>query len=180
MGTSVHVKLREDINSQEIIERIATFRANLDFQTWQQTAGIVNSMTTSFFLINEIVNFINALVAGITIFIVTYVDVVNRRRQIGILRAIGIKAVPIICSYLVRALFYVVTGLIISWLFFVYAVIPFEADHPFDFPFGPVFFTFDFPLMVRTAIMLSAVSLAAAFIPVWLVMRIKILDAIWG
>jgi putative ABC transport system permease protein len=163
-----------------VIERIKTFKENLDFQTWEQTAGIVNSMTTSFFLINQILDMVNALVAGITIFIVTYVDVVNRRRQIGILRAIGIKTVPIISSYLLRALLYVVIGLIMAWLLFLYVIIPLEASHPFHFPFGPVFLTVDLELLFRTAALLSVVSLAAAFIPVWLVMRVKIMDAIWG
>ncbi len=179
-ATSVNVKLKDDAASKQVIEKINTLRADLDFQTWEQNAGIVNSMTTSFQIINEIINFVNALVAGITIFIVTYVDVVNRRRQIGILRAIGIKGMPIISSYLVRAMFYVIIGLIFSWILFVYAVIPYEEGNPFYFPFGPVFFTSDFPLVVRTAIILSAVSLVAAFIPVWLVMRTKIMDAIWG
>jgi putative ABC transport system permease protein len=180
MATAVHVKLKNGASSRDVIESVKMFRDDLEFQTWEQNAGIVNSMTTSFSIINEIINFVNALVAGITIFIVTYVDVVNRRRQIGILRAIGIKGIPIICSYLLRALFYVLIGLTISWLVFTYAVIPYETGNPFYFPFGPAFIVSDFPLLVRTAIMLSIVSLVAAFIPVWLVMRTKIMDAIWG
>ena len=180
MATSVHVKVSNNADKQEIIERIRMFREDLDFQTWEQTAGIVNSMTTSFKLIQQILNVVNALVAGITIFIVTYVDVVNRRRQIGILRAIGIKGRPIISSYLMRALFYVIVGLILSWLLFIYVIIPVEIRHPFHFPFGPVFFTADFPALIRTVILLSMVSLVAAFLPVWLIMRIKIMDAIWS
>jgi putative ABC transport system permease protein len=179
-ATSINVKLKDGAVSKDVIEKIRQIRGDLDFQTWEQNAGIVNSMTTSFQFINEIINFVNALVAGITIFIVTYVDVVNRRRQIGILRAIGIKRLPIICSYLVRALFYVVIGIIFSWVLFNRVIIPYESGNPFYFPFGPVYFTSDYPLLMRTAIMLSGVSLVAAFIPVWLVMRTKIMDAIWG
>jgi putative ABC transport system permease protein len=180
MAINIHVKLANNAKPEEVIMRIKSFRDNLDFQTWEQNAGIVKSMTTSFHIINQILDVVNTLVAGITIFIVTYVDVVNRRRQIGILRAIGIKKQPITASYLLRALFYVVIGLILSWVLFIYAVIPLEANDPFYFPFGPVFLTADFPMLIRTAILLSVVSLVAAFIPVWLVMRIKIMDAIWG
>jgi putative ABC transport system permease protein len=180
MASNIHVKLENGVRPEEVIEHIKIFRENLDYQTWEQNAGIVNSMTTSFQLINQILDVVNALVAGVTIFIVTYVDVVNKRRQTGILRAIGIKSPPIISSYLLRALFYVVIGLVLSWLCFIYAIMPLEASHPFHFPFGPVFLSVDLPLLIRTAILLSAVSLVAAFIPVWLVMRIKIMDAIWG
>ena len=179
-ASSIRVKLEDGTDPDKIIGRIASLRDGLDFQTWDETAGLVESMTESFVLINQILNVVNYLVAGITVFIVTYVDVVNRRRQIGIQRAIGIKSHSITVSYLIRALFYAVAGLIIGILVFKYLVIPVEARHPFEFPFGPAYLITQPSYTVRMAFILLVVSLTAAFIPVWRVMRIKILDAIWG
>jgi putative ABC transport system permease protein len=179
-ATEVHVRLDDDADPNEIIRRIAMFDNSVDFQTWEQNAGIVNSMTTSFQILNRILDVVNALVAGVTIFIVTYVDVINKRRQIGIQRAIGIKNPAIMFSYLIRALCYVAVGLIGARFLFEYAVMPFEANHPFIFPFGPVYLTMDTAQMIHTAVLLLVVSLVAAFVPVWLTIRIKILDAIWG
>jgi len=179
-ATSIRVKLEEGVDPELIIERIASMRSGLAFQTWDETAGLVESMTESFILINQILNVVNYLIAGITVFIVTYVDVVNRRRQIGIQRAIGIKSRSITISYLIRALFYAVIGLIIGILAFKYVIIPIEARHPFEFPFGPAYLTTKPAYTARMAFILLIVSLVAAFIPVWRVMRIKILDAIWG
>ena len=179
-ATSIRVKLEEGVDPELIIERIASMRSGLAFQTWDETAGLVESMTESFILINQILNVVNYLIAGITVFIVTYVDVVNRRRQIGIQRAIGIKSRSITISYLIRALFYAVIGLIIGILAFKYVIIPIEARHPFEFPFGPAYLTTKPAYTARMAFILLSVSLVAAFIPVWRVMRIKILDAIWG
>jgi putative ABC transport system permease protein len=179
-ATNIRVKLEDGTDPNRIIERIASLRNGLDFQTWEQTAGLVQSMTDSFILINQILNVVNYLVAGITVFIVTYVDVINRRRQIGIQRAIGIKSNSITISYLIRALFYAVVGLIIGILAFKYLIIPVEARHPFEFPFGPAYLLTQPSYTARMAVILLVVSLTAAFIPVWRVMRIKILDAIWG
>ena len=179
-ASSIRVKLEEGADPKMAIERIASLRDGLDFQTWEETAGLVESMTESFILINQILNVVNYLVAGITVFIVTYVDVVNRRRQIGIQRAIGIKSHSITVSYLIRALFYAIVGLIIGILLFKYVVIPVEARHPFEFPFGPAYLTTQPSYTARMAFILLVVSLTAAFMPVWRVMRIKILDAIWG
>ena len=179
-ASSIRVKLEEGADPQRVIERIASMGNNLEFQTWEETAGLVESMTESFILINQILNVVNYLVAGITVFIVTYVDVVNRRRQIGIQRAIGIKSHSITVSYLIRALFYAIVGLIIGILLFKYVVIPVEARHPFEFPFGPAYITTQPSYTARMAFILLVVSLTAAFMPVWRVMRIKILDAIWG
>jgi putative ABC transport system permease protein len=179
-ATNIRVKLEDGADPERVIQRIASLRDGLDFQTWEQTAGLVQSMTESFTLINQILNVVNYLVAGITVFIVTYVDVINRRRQIGIQRAIGIKSQSITISYLIRALFYAVVGLIIGILAFKYLIIPVEARHPFEFPFGPAYLLTQPSYTARMAFILLVVSLAAAFIPVWRVMRIKILDAIWG
>jgi ABC-type antimicrobial peptide transport system permease subunit len=57
---------------------------------------------------------------------------------------------------------------------------PFEASHPFYFPFGAVYLSLEMPLLIRTSALLLVVSLVAALIPVLLITRIKILDAIWG
>jgi len=179
-AATIRVKLSDDADPNRVIERIAGIRNDLDFQTWEQTAGLVQSMTESFTLINQILNVVNYLVAGITVFIVTYVDVINRRRQIGIQRAIGIKSQSITISYLIRALFYALVGLVIGILTFKYIIIPIEARHPFEFPFGPAYLLTQPSYTARMAFILLVVSLAAAFIPVWRVMRIKILDAIWG
>ena len=179
-ASSIRVKLEDDADPERVIKRIASLRDGLDFQTWEETAGLVESMTESFILVNQILNVVNYLVAGITVFIVTYVDVVNRRRQIGIQRAIGIKSHSITVSYLIRALFYAIVGLIVGILVFKYVIIPVEARHPFEFPFGPAYLTTQPSYTARMAFILLVVSLTAAFIPVWRVMRIKILDAIWG
>ena len=179
-ASSIRVKLEEGVDPDSIIDRIAGMWDGLAFQTWDETAGLVESMTESFTLINQILNVVNYLIAGITVFIVTYVDVINRRRQIGIQRAIGIKSHSITISYLIRALFYAVVGLIIVILAFKYLIIPLEARHPFEFPFGPAYLTTKPVYTARMAFILLVVSLVAAFIPVWRVMRIKILDAIWG
>jgi ABC-type antimicrobial peptide transport system permease subunit len=95
-------------------------------------------MTDSFNVINAILNAVNLLIAGIMVFIVTYIDVANRRRQIGIQRAIGITPGSITLSYLFRAIFYSGVGVILADLLFAYLVTPLEARYPFHFPFDDV------------------------------------------
>lgn len=179
-ATSVRVKLERDVDPETVIRQISSLRGDLKFQKWHETAGIMESMTDSFKLIEQILNIVNLLIAGITVFIVTYVDVVNRRRQIGIQRAIGIKPAAITLSYLIRALLYTIMGLILGVLLFKYVIIPLEARHPFSFPFGAAYITIRPERVTRVAVILLVVSLGAAFMPVWRTMRIKILDAIWG
>ncbi|MBM4452465.1 MAG: ABC transporter permease [Chloroflexi bacterium] len=179
-ASSIRIKLEPDTNPQPVIDRIDNLRGNLEFKTWEETAGLMKSMTDSFFLINQILSVVNFLVAGITVFIVTYVDVVNRKRQIGIQRAIGIKPQSITLSYLIRALFYALTGLALAIIVFKYVIIPLEMRHPFTFPFGAAYLTTKFTVTARMSVTLLIVALIAAYIPVYRTMRTRILEAIWG
>jgi putative ABC transport system permease protein len=147
---------------------------------WEDYAGIVRSLTDSFNVINAILNVVNLLIAGITVFIVTYIDVANRRRQIGVQRAIGITPASITFSYLMRAIFYAVIAVVLAILLFLFVITPFEARYPFHFPFGAVYLPIGLKDMLRMMVIVLSVSLLASFLPVRGVMRMKIMDAIWG
>ncbi len=179
-AVSLHVKVRDDADSPRIIRDISALRPGLKFQTWEETAGLVSSMTDSFDIINAIITVVNLLFAGITVFIVTYVDLVHKRRQIGIQRAIGITPLAITLAYLFRAMFYALTGVVLSGLLFIYVVVPVEARYPFHFPFGDVPLFFNLASLVRAALSIFGVALVAAVLPVLRTLRIGLLDAIWG
>ncbi|MDO8568043.1 MAG: hypothetical protein Q7R57_04940 [Dehalococcoidales bacterium] len=179
-AATIHIKVNDDSQTRSIIDQISSLRDGLKFKTWQETAGIITSMTDSFMAINGIITAVNLLVAGITVFIVTYIDLAHKRRQIGIERAIGITPAAITLSYVFRAMFCAILGIIASWLLYHYVVVPLEIRHPFHFPFGNVTLFAGEGLIVRSALIILGVATFAAFLPVRQTIRIKILDAIWG
>jgi putative ABC transport system permease protein len=179
-ATTINIKTTKSADTDDIIRQIENMAGGLKVMTWEDYAGIVHSMTASFGIIEVIMDTVNLLVAGITIFIVTYIDVANRKRQIGIQRAIGITPASITLSYLIRALFYALIATALAILIYVYGVIPLEAHFPFHFPFGNVYLRVMPSVMARTALTLFGVSILSALIPVYSVMRVKIIDAIWS
>jgi putative ABC transport system permease protein len=134
----------------------------------------------TFNLINNILRAITLFVALITVFIVTYVDLVNRRRQIGIERAIGIRPTALILSYVFKALVYAFAGIGLGALVFLYVAGPIVEQHPFQFPFGPATLGIRADEMWRDAAILAAVAAISASIPAWRSIRMRILDAIWS
>lgn len=177
---SIRIKTGNEAAIKTVTEQIKQLRSNIRVLTWEDYSGIVRSMTESFRVINTILNVVNILIAGITVFIVTYIEVTNRRRQIGIQRAIGITRTSIMVSYLLRSVFYAIIGAIFAGLIFSYVIIPIEAKYPFHFPLGNVFLQNSQGNMTRAGTILLASAIVASFVPVWLSLRIKILDAIWG
>ena len=177
---TIYVKVKNDTDIPGIMEKVNAIESGLKVLNWKDYAGIVRSLTDSFNIINVIMNVVNSLIAGITVFIVTYIDVANRRRQIGVQRAIGITPWSITLSYLMQAIFYALAAIMLAILLYFFIVSPVEARYPFYFPFGAVYFVIGASnIFLMTAIVLS-VSLAASFLPVRGMMRMKIMDAIWG
>jgi putative ABC transport system permease protein len=179
-AVSIHIRLKPEADIASIIAHINSIESGLKILEWEDYAGIVRSLTDSFNVINVILNVVNFLIAGITVFIVTYIDVANRRRQIGVQRAIGITPASITLSYLMRALFYAVVAIVLAVLLFVFVVTPLEAEYPFHFPFGVVYLVIGLQDTLRMTLIVLGVSLLASFLPVRGVMRMKIMDAIWG
>jgi ABC-type lipoprotein release transport system permease subunit len=179
-ASSIHVKTQKDVELEPIIAQIAGIREGLKFQTWEDIAGVLRSMTVSMNQIIVILQIVALIVAAITIFIVTYVDLANKRRQIGIERAIGITPSAIVLSYIFRAVVFAVIGILAAALIFIYVVVPLEARHPFHFPFGDVFLPVNISYLIRSALILCGVAVASAFVPSFNTIRVKIIDAIWS
>lgn len=152
----------------------------LTARTWKETAGVVESFTNSFDIVNVIVSIAALLVAGITIFIVMYIDVVNRKRQIGILRAIGIAEHSISISYLLRSLFYALLGVVLGVLLFKFALIPIFNAHPLRLPLGAVSLVINQQIVYVRALALFIVAFLGAYVPIQRALRMHIIDAIWG
>lgn len=176
----IHVKTTDNSNMQPVTSQISKIRSDLKILTWPDYAGIMRSMTDSFNVIKAILGAVNIMVAGITVFIITYIEVTNRRRQIGIQRAIGITPGSIALAYLIRATFLGVLSIGLATFLFLKGVIPLEARYPFHFPFGAVYLQVGLPDLARMALTLLGVSLVASFLPVSRATRIRIMDAIWG
>lgn len=177
---TVYIKTAGDANPRSVSNEIKPLASHVKIQNSTELEGVIHDQTASFDLINNILKVVSALVAAITIFIVTYIDLVNRRRQIGIERAIGIRGGAIVISYCLKAIAYTVVGIAAGALLFKAAVVPFVAHHPFQFPNGPVTLSPSASELRRDALILIVVAISAAFIPAWRSVRIRILDAIWG
>ncbi len=108
-------------------------------------------------MIGSILRIIGSLVAGLVIFIIIFVDIVNRRKQIGILKAIGIPESAIMQSYVIRGMFYTVLGVIFGFLLMRFGVISFFTIHPIDFPMGDMV-----PVIKKTALRMSIILFVVA------------------
>lgn len=153
---------------------------NEEYKTWQELMGVTADVSKSFDMISLILGAIGTLVAGITIFIIIFVSVVNKRRQIGILKAIGMQDNAIILYFVLQAIFYGIIGIILGIGIFLFVIAPFFITHPLDFPMGWVSLDIKMSTIVIANISLLSSSIIGGFFPAQRGAKEDILSAMWG
>jgi len=151
-----------------------------EISPWIHYIGLISGITQSFEIIKKIVAFIGLVVAGVTIFIVIFINTVSRRRQIGILKAIGVDEKIIIASYVFQALLYAVVGIGVGLNVTYFVLVPHFISHPLPFPMGMVSLLITRNELTASIVGLLLVSLVGGLVPSWRVARENIIKAIWG
>ncbi len=172
----------EERSIGEYQSRIQALVPNLKVQDYHAIIASFISFLKALDLISLTVSVISVLVAAITTFVLIYINALSKMRQIGILKAIGIKQGIIVSSYVLQSLFYTLFGIMIgSGL--IFGIIQ------------PLLQMYPVPLIKRLMDMVLvytpegvAISIVVFFIagflagliPSFLVAKKDILDTIWG
>ena len=180
-ASEILVKTKDVGNEDEYINKIRQLGLeDEDIKKWSDLMGFTSGASSSFAMISIILGVIGTIVAGVTIFIIIFVSVVNKRRQIGILKAIGMKDNTIILFFVLQALFYGVIGIILGMLFILLIMRPYFISNPLDFPVGWVSLKVTFDIIRISNISLIAAALIGGFFPAYRGAKENILDAIRG
>ncbi len=180
-ASQILVKVDTERSSEdEYIEQIKASAPTLEVRNWIELMGDFLSFTSALNLITYMVSVIGIAVAAITLFILIYVNAVSKRRQIGILKAIGIKQNIIIWSFVFQTLFYAISGILIGSILIFYVIAPYLSEHPLSMPIGDAGLSIERIRVIYSVLSLLATGLAAGFFPAWRVTRQNILKAIWG
>lgn len=147
---------------------------------WRDAASYMDTISGSFISLDAIMLLVGIIIAAVTIFIVIYVDIINKRRQIGIQRAIGVKPRVIVFSYILLSLFYAVCGVAAGLAIFFGGLVPFFLAHPFRLPIADVTLYVSAPQLVFRAEIVLVVAIISGAIPAVMASRMKMLDAILG
>jgi putative ABC transport system permease protein len=151
---------------------------DLVISSWDKYTGAIASMTNTFDVMRILFYGIGLLVAGASIFIIIYINLLHQRKQIGILRAIGMENKIIIISYTLQALFYGIIGIILGRIIVEQGLYTYFIKHPLDMPIGNVSLIMPAVDILRTEISIVLVAIIAGFIPSFQTTKNKILDLI--
>ncbi|HSA84214.1 MAG TPA: ABC transporter permease [Patescibacteria group bacterium] len=167
--------------AKEYIEANATNSNDIIVQTARDALpGSITDIIKTFTILGNVVGGIALIVGAITIFIVIFVNAVTRRKYIGILKGIGISSRAIEFSYILQALFYAISGILIASVLALWLIVPYFDLHPIPYPIAKGSLAITAPDLLLRGLILSIISFLSGFLPAWLVTRQNTLDAILG
>jgi putative ABC transport system permease protein len=181
LASKILVKINNDVDEATYIEKLRDlgFR-NEKISPWYELMGMTEDANKSFAMVSAILSVIGTIVAGITVFIIIFVNVVNKRKQIGILKAIGMKKSTIILSFIFQALFYAIIGIILGTLLALFIIEPYFQVYPMDFPMGWVSLKISSQILLISSVSLIIAAFIGGFVPAFKAAKETILEAIFG
>ncbi len=180
-ATSVVIKTEDEADSAEVKEKIIYAGVNEPvFTSNEKSDAILRQAMQSIDMINVVSNYVSLIVGAALIFIIIYINTLNRRREIGILKATGITPNSIRLSYVFISMFYVLMG-IIAGLILYFVLMLYFMKNPVIF-YETIRLTPEIQggLIIKSIFTMLIMSVIAGFIPAWFVTRKSILEEIWG
>ncbi len=179
VANKILIKLPERGVEDEYKRKIIDLGITDQINPWQTKMGAVKQFVGSLQITNKITGFIGLLTAFATIYIIIFINVTNKRKQIGILKAVGIKKEIILGSYVLQSLIYGVVGVIVGNIA-MQGILALLTMHPLAMPIGDVVPILTTERLTTTSITLILASIIAGFFPSKKAADDNILDAIFG
>lgn len=176
----IAVKTTDDTPEYDTRTALLSLGISENIRTWHEFAGILRLIENTLGMIRNIMNAIGLLIAFVIIFVVIYVNIVNKKRQIGVQKAIGIEQNVIVASFVLQAMLYAGAGVILGYAFMRFGLAPYTVSHPVEIPLGTMSLRLDNAEAVNRAVLLFLASIVGSLIPAYKLAQKDLLDLIWG
>lgn len=180
-ATSIIIRIDNPDQKNEIKNNIIEVGVKEKVYTWEEKADVlIRQAMESINTIDIISKYISLVVGAALILIIVYINVLNRRKEIGILKAVGISKVSIVMSYAFISLFYVSMGIIVGLLLYFLLIVYFTYNPVEFYENLKIVPEIQVGLILKSIMNMMIMSIIAGIIPAWKVSKESILDAVWG
>jgi len=150
-------------------------------QTWDESQGeFLEDIKNTFSMLSNLIGAIGIIVSSITLFIVIFINAISRERFIGIMKGIGICGEAIQVSYIIQALFYIISGTTLGMLVLYGFLKPYIDKNPIDFPFSDGILVAPIEDVVFRIVILIIITIIASYIPSKMIIKKNTLNSILG
>ncbi len=166
-------KRKSDEIYKDLVNEFPSYTVN----SIKEEMTTIDSFLKTFSLISSITFFFGTLIAVVIIYSLISINVRNKRVEIGILRALGVRERFIIYTYLFLTIFYLISSLALSVIILKLFEIFFYYN-PIHSPFGLIRPAIDYKFFIVNFIKLSIFLIFIAYLPIKEVVKENLLSQI--
>ncbi|MGB3908759.1 MAG: FtsX-like permease family protein [Methanomethylovorans sp.] len=180
-ATSVVVRVTDQGTETRVRDKIREAGVNEQIFTWaDKSESLIRQAMQSMGAIDIMSKIVSLIVGAALVLIITYINVMNRKKEIGILKAVGITPRSIVVSYAFLSTFYVLLGIFAGLILYFTLMLYFQANPVVFYETIEISPVIDHVLLVQSIVTMLTLSVIAGILPAWSVSRESILKAIWG
>ncbi len=150
-------------------------------KTWRDEVESTLSSAATIQQLGNTIVLISLIAANVSVAVIIYVSIINKKRQIGILKAIGVENTLLVTIFLMEALFFGITG-VMGGNLLGYIGIRYLEAHPFYDPLARDYLgaRFGLYLLLRSTVVSLSISLLAGVYPAIIAGKTNLIEAISG
>jgi len=180
-ATSVVMRVKNPQDAAKVKGKIISVGVNEPvFTNAEKSDAILRQAMQSIDMINVVSKYVSLIIGAALILIIIYINVLNRKREIGILKAVGISPSSIVISYAFISMFYVVMGILAGLVLYFISMFYFKANPVMFYENIKLVPEIQVGLIINSIFTMLIMSVIAGIIPAWRVSKESILEAIWG
>lgn len=179
----IAIRITPDSTPQQVQNEIVAFGIppEISVETPEEyQPSFVEDIIDTFAILGDVIGSISLIVAAITVFIIIFVNAITQKKQIGILKGIGICPFAVELSYILQALLYVTIGAAISIPILYFVLVPYFVANPIDFPFSDGVIVAEYASTFTRTVLMFIVTGIAGYVPAKYIVDQNTLDAILG
>ena len=133
---------------------------------WDEQALYIQDIINTFSVVSNLINAISLFAAATVMFVVISINTERKRKEIATLRSLGTDASFIIAFFIVEAVIYTLSGMLVGAPLF-YAIHRHFATKPLILVLGDLRTVINFSLIFWSAFLFFVVTLIAGIYPAW-------------
>ena len=179
-ASTVLIKLSDISLSGQYKSKITRELGAQKVKEWKQEVESILSTAETFGRISSVINAVGLFASAVSVGVILYINILHKRRQIGVMKAIGMRDSQILSVYIFEAVLIGIIGIIIGDAL-GYAGTKYLEAHPFTDSItgdmAPRFYTY---LLYDASLVAMLTVLFASLYPALIAGRMNIIKAIWG
>lgn len=173
------VKVKPDADIAAVIGALRDRFPKANVRTWEDESKYVKDIMLAVEFITQSIHYLLVLTIFTIVSVVIYINISQKKRQIGILKSMGAENRFILSAYLMESCAYAGVAFIVGCLIF-FALYSVSIGHPLPMLIGDFHIVFSADILVSAWITVFIATLSGGFIPAYMASRTHIIDVMRG